>query len=355
MNCNQDFYGQRAALEDFKPLEKEIKNHIKKHSKDCSRVSPLTRPAIETRNKLLCTINEYPNAMSFSRVKSALNYSMVSYYSLEECQDSVSKLPEANESNATTEIKDGGSTEMSMDNDNESTTKSKIEVVTDLKPTENSVSIVSNPNGEVATTPNSTNPEATINNSTLYNEDPNSDTDDPKNGEKTTTPQPQNITEATGNSTKDEIKDGGSTEMSMVNDNESTTKSEIEVVTDLKPTENPVSIVSNPKGEVATTPNSTKSKATINNSTLYYEDPNSGTDRLPVWVWIVIALVVVLICGAIVALIIWKLKSKGEEKSKEVTESVPLKSQEAKKVDSEAQKSQEIPNDVRESDSESNV
>jgi len=35
--------------------------------------------------------------------------------------------------------------------------------------------------------------------------------------------------------------------------------------------------------------------------------PGSG---LPVWVWIVIALVVVLIIGAIVALIIWKLKSK---------------------------------------------
>jgi len=73
--------------------------------------------------------------------------------------------------------------------------------------------------------------------------------------------------------------------------------------------------------------------------------PGSG---LPVWVWIVIALVVVLIIGAIVALIIWKLKSKGEKKSKEVTEaeSVPLKSQEATKVDGEAQKSQEIPNDV---------
>jgi len=73
--------------------------------------------------------------------------------------------------------------------------------------------------------------------------------------------------------------------------------------------------------------------------------PGSGS---PVWIWIVIALVVVLIIGAIVALIIWKLKSKGEKKSKEVTEaeSVPLKSQEATKVDGEAQKSQEIPNDV---------
>jgi len=73
--------------------------------------------------------------------------------------------------------------------------------------------------------------------------------------------------------------------------------------------------------------------------------PGSG---LPVWVWIVIALVVVLIIGAIVALIIWKLKSKGEKKSKEVTEaeSVPLKSQEATKTDGEEQKSQEIPNDV---------
>jgi len=73
--------------------------------------------------------------------------------------------------------------------------------------------------------------------------------------------------------------------------------------------------------------------------------PGSGS---PVWIWIVIALVVVLIIGAIVALIVWKLKSKGEKKSKEVTEaeSVPLKSQEATKTDGEEQKSQEIPNDV---------
>jgi len=75
--------------------------------------------------------------------------------------------------------------------------------------------------------------------------------------------------------------------------------------------------------------------------------PGSGSG-LPVWAWIVIALVVVLIIGAIVALIIWKLKSKGEKKSKEVTEaeSVPLKSQEATKTDGEDQKPQEIPNDV---------
>jgi len=37
-------------------------------------------------------------------------------------------------------------------------------------------------------------------------------------------------------------------------------------------------------------------------------EPGSGSG-LPGWVWIVIALVVVLIIGAIVALIIWKLKS----------------------------------------------
>ena len=73
--------------------------------------------------------------------------------------------------------------------------------------------------------------------------------------------------------------------------------------------------------------------------------PGSGS---PVWVWIVIALVVVLIIGAIVALIVWKLKSKGEKKSKEVTEaeSVPLKSQEATKTDGEDQKPQEMPNNV---------
>jgi len=75
--------------------------------------------------------------------------------------------------------------------------------------------------------------------------------------------------------------------------------------------------------------------------------PGSG---LPVWVWIVIALVVVLIIGAIVALIIWKLKSRSGENSKEIPktepESVPLKSQEATKTDGEDQKSQEMPNDV---------
>jgi len=74
--------------------------------------------------------------------------------------------------------------------------------------------------------------------------------------------------------------------------------------------------------------------------------PGSG---LPVWVWIVIALVVVLIIGAIVALTIWKLKYRSGEISKEIpkteAESVPLKSQEATKTDEE-QKSQEMPNDV---------
>ena len=75
--------------------------------------------------------------------------------------------------------------------------------------------------------------------------------------------------------------------------------------------------------------------------------PGSGSG-LPVWAWIVIALVVVLIIGAIVALIIWKLKSG--ESSKKIpeteAESVPLKSQEATKTDGEDQKSQEMPNDV---------
>jgi len=68
----------------------------------------------------------------------------------------------------------------------------------------------------------------------------------------------------------------------------------------------------------------------------------------PVWVWIVIALVVVLVIGAIVALIVWKLKSG--ENSKEIPktepESVPLKEQEATKTDGEDQKSQEMPSDV---------
>jgi len=73
-----------------------------------------------------------------------------------------------------------------------------------------------------------------------------------------------------------------------------------------------------------------------------------GGSGLPVWVWIVIALVVVLVIGAIAALIIWKLKSRSGEISKEVpeAESVPLKSQEATKTDGEDQKSQEMPNDV---------
>jgi len=75
---------------------------------------------------------------------------------------------------------------------------------------------------------------------------------------------------------------------------------------------------------------------------------NAPVSGLPVWVWIVIALVVVLVVGAIVALIIWKLKSRSGEISKEVpeAESVPLKSQEATKTDGDDQKSQEMPNDV---------
>jgi len=72
-----------------------------------------------------------------------------------------------------------------------------------------------------------------------------------------------------------------------------------------------------------------------------------GSSGLPVWAWIVIALVVVLIIGAIVALIIWKLKGESSKKiPKAEAESVPLKSQEATKTDGEDQKSQEAPNDV---------
>jgi len=66
----------------------------------------------------------------------------------------------------------------------------------------------------------------------------------------------------------------------------------------------------------------------------------------PVWVWIVIALVVVLVIGAIVALIVWKLKSGENSKEIPEAESVPLKSQEPTKTDGEDQKSQEIPNEV---------
>jgi len=72
-----------------------------------------------------------------------------------------------------------------------------------------------------------------------------------------------------------------------------------------------------------------------------------GSSGLPVWAWIVIALVVVLIIGAIVALVIWKLKGESSKKiPKTEAESVPLKSQEATKTDGEEQKSQEMPNDV---------
>jgi len=197
MTCSQDFYRPIAALKDFEALDKEIRNRVKKHRKDCSRVSPLSRPVIEIRNKLLCTINEWPNAKGFRTVKNAFNHSLVSYYSLEECQDSVSKLPEANESNATTE--------MFEVNDNESTTKSEIDVVTDLNPSEKPVTIVSNPNDEVVTSLNPTKAAVTRNNSTHQNEESNGGTDNEKNGKDATTPKPQDITEAeaTGNSTAD--------------------------------------------------------------------------------------------------------------------------------------------------------
>jgi len=195
MTCSQDFYRPIAALKDFEALDKEIKNRIKKHRKDCSRVSPLSRPVIEIRNKLLCTINEWPNAKGFRTVKNAFNHSLVSYYSLEECQDSVSKLAEANESNATTE--------MSEVNDNESTTKSEIDVVTELNPSEKPVTIVGNPNDENVTSLNQTKAAVTRNNST--HEETNGGTDNEKNGKDAKTPEPQDITEAeaTGNSTAD--------------------------------------------------------------------------------------------------------------------------------------------------------
>lgn len=192
MTCSQDFYRPIAALKDFETLDKEIKNRIKKHKKDCSRVSPLSRPVIEIRNKLLCTINEWPNAKGFRTVKNAFNHSLVSYYSLEECQDSVSKLPEA-------------TTEMSEVNDNESTTKSEIDVVTDLNPSEKPVTIVSNPNDEVVSSLNPTKAAVTRNNSTHHKEELNGGTDNEKNGKDATTPKLQDITEAeaTGNSTGD--------------------------------------------------------------------------------------------------------------------------------------------------------
>jgi len=205
MTCNdiRPFNTKKSVEKACEDLVKEIISITIECGEDCSCVLPLTNNGVSKKiNRLLCHFQKRPNV----KWENALNHTLKGYH---KCQDSVSKLPEANESNANTVIKDGGSTEMSMVNDNESTTKSEIEVVTDLKPTDNPVSTVSNPNGEVATTPNSTKAEATINNSTLYNEDLNSGTDNPKNGEKTTTPKPQNITEteATRNSTTDFTED----------------------------------------------------------------------------------------------------------------------------------------------------
>ena len=172
--CSQDLYGPTPALKDFEALNKEIKNHIKKHRKDCSRVLPLTSESISIRDKLLCTIKERGNANGFRRVKNGLYQLLISYYSLEKCQDSVSKLPEANE------LKVQGRTLQFL-------------------------------YFQVTASPNSTREEVTRNNSTNYNKDTNGGTDNPKNGKVTTTPKPKDVTEVelTGNSTTDSSEDSG--------------------------------------------------------------------------------------------------------------------------------------------------
>lgn len=136
-------------------------------------MSPMTNNIISIRNRLQCHFQERPDVT----LENALNQSLFSYHSLEKC-----KLPKTNDSNATTGIKDGGSTETFVFNDNESTTESEIEVVVGLKP------------------PNATKAETTRNDSKHYNEDLNGGTDNPKNDEVNTTPKRQEISEATGNS-----------------------------------------------------------------------------------------------------------------------------------------------------------
>jgi len=177
--CNEDLYQtKRSALEDFKLLNKEIEDRIKEHGENCSLASPLTISGISIRKKILCTSYRRPNVVK--SLKRAFDASLTRYHnSLKKCQNSdeeddifeadfhpVSKMPDEktpdeNDSTKSNGTKHNDLSETPIGNGSEysfnSNTESIPEASTDLEPTEipSSRVAVGNSNGEVASTPNS--------------------------------------------------------------------------------------------------------------------------------------------------------------------------------------------------------
>ena len=160
-------------------LNKEIEDRIKEHGENCSLASPLTISGISIRKKILCTSYRRPNVVK--SLKGAFDASLTRYHnSLKKCQNSdeedeifeadfhpVPKMPDektsdendSNKSNQGTKFND--LTETSMGNGSEnsfkSTTESILVAFTDLERTKNPDTrvAVGNSNGEVSSTPNS--------------------------------------------------------------------------------------------------------------------------------------------------------------------------------------------------------
>jgi len=171
--CNEDLYQtKRSALEDFKLLNKEIEDRIKEHGENCSLVSPLTIRAISIRKRFLCTSYRRPYVVK--SVKGAFDGSLARYYnSLKTCQKIFEadfhpvfkmpdeKTPDENDSTKSNGTKYNDLPETPIGNGSEnyfnSNTESISEAFTDLEPTEipSSRVAVGNSNGEVASTPNS--------------------------------------------------------------------------------------------------------------------------------------------------------------------------------------------------------
>lgn len=131
--CNEDLYQtKRSALEDFKLLNKEIKDHIKEHGENCSLASPLTISSISILKRLLCTSYRRPKVVK--SVKGAFDGLLTRYFnSLKNCQNS---------------------------GEEDEIFKADVhpfQAFTDLVPTENPGSrvAVGNSIGEIASTPNS--------------------------------------------------------------------------------------------------------------------------------------------------------------------------------------------------------
>lgn len=179
--CNEDdlYQTKRSALEDFKLLNKEIKDRIKEHGENCSIASPLTISGVSIRKRILCTSYRRPKVVK--SVKGAFDGLLIRYSnSLRKCQNSgeedeifeadfhpVPKMPnektsdenDSNKSNQGAKFNDATETPMGNGSENsfKSATESILEAFTDLELTKNPGSrvAVGNSNGEVASAPNS--------------------------------------------------------------------------------------------------------------------------------------------------------------------------------------------------------